>query len=138
MRNSGKFIHIGLLIIRIGMGIVFFFHGLPKLMGGVEAWRELGSAMTLMGVSFAPVFWGFMATFAETVGAILLILGLFHRFVAFMLAFTMIIAMLMHFDAADTYFVYSHTLKALIVFIALLISGPGRYSLDYVYFRKIA
>jgi len=120
------------------MGIVFFFHGLPKLTGGVEAWRELGSAMTFMGVNFAPVFWGFMATFAETIGAILLILGLFHRFVAFMLAFTMAVAMLMHFDAADTYFVYSHTLKALIVFIALLISGPGIYSLDHKYFRKIA
>ena len=138
MRNRNKLIHIGLLILRIGMGIVFFFHGLPKLTGGVEAWRELGSAMTFMGVNFAPVFWGFMAAFAKTAGAIFLILGLFHRFVAFMLAFTMTVAMLMHFDAADTYFVYSHTLKALIVFIALLISGPGIYSLDHKYFRKIA
>jgi len=138
MRDRNKLIHIGLLILRIGMGIVFFFHGLPKLAGGVETWRELGSAMTFMGVNFAPVFWGFMAAFAETAGSIFLILGLFHRFVAFMLAFTMTVAMLMHFDAADTYFVYSHTLKALIVFIALLISGPGIYSLDHKYFRKIA
>ena len=138
MRNRNELIDVGLLILRIGIGIVFIFHGLPKLMGGVETWTQIGSTMSIVGINFAPVFWGFMAATTEVVGGIFIILGLLHRPVALMLTFTMIIALLVHLTSGDSFGIYSNALKGLIVFVALAITGPGKYSLDYKYLRKIA
>ena len=138
MRSKISWVDLGLLILRIGIGIIFFFHGLPKLMGGIESWTQLGSTMSMVGINFAPAFWGFMAAFAELVGGIFIIFGLLHRPMALMLIFTMIVALLMHVTAGDPFAVYSNSLKALVVFVALLITGPGKYSFDYKYFRRIA
>ena len=138
MRSKIAWVDLGLLILRIGIGIIFFFHGLPKLMGGVESWTQLGSTMSIVGINFAPAFWGFMAAFAEVVGGIFIVFGLLHRPMALMLIFTMIVALLMHVTAGDPFGVYSNSLKALVVFVALLVTGPGKYSFDYRYFRRIA
>lgn len=138
MNKKTNFIHLGLLILRIGIGISFFFHGLPKLMGGVETWTGLGSTMGVLGINFAPTFWGFMAAFAETVGGILFAIGLFFRPVALMLAFTMVVALVMHVSKGDAFLQYSHALESLILFIATFISGPGKISVDYKYLRRIA
>ena len=70
-------IDLGLLIIRIGIGISFMIHGYPKLVGGVETWKELGEVMQMVGINFVPAFWGFMAAFAEFFGGLFLMLGLF-------------------------------------------------------------
>ena len=138
MRSKIAWVDLGLLILRIGIGIIFFFHGLPKLMGGVESWTQLGSTMSMVGINFAPAFWGFMAAFAELVGGIFIIFGLLHRPMALMLVFTMIVALLMHITAGDSFTVYSNSLKALVIFVALLVTGPGKYSFDYRYLRGIA
>jgi len=61
--------HFGLLLLRLGIGTLMFFHGLPKLMGGAEMWAKVGGAMKNLGLDFAPTFWGFLATFAEASAA---------------------------------------------------------------------
>lgn len=138
MINREALVNAGLLVLRVGIGVIFIFHGLPKLMGGVETWTQLGSTMSVMGITFAPAFWGFMAAAAEVGGGLFIIFGLLHRLVALMLIFTMVVALLVHVAAGDPFAVYSNALKALVVFAALAISGPGVYSLDYKFFRKIA
>ena len=35
----------GLLILRIGLGGMYLWHGWPKLSGGPERWTKLGGAM---------------------------------------------------------------------------------------------
>lgn len=138
MRNRDTLVNAGLLVLRIGIGLIFIIHGVPKLMGGVEGWTQLGSTMSIVGISFAPAFWGFMAAATEVVGGLFIILGLLHRLVAFMLLFTMIIALIVHVTAGDPFTIYSNALKALVVFVALVITGPGAYSLDYRFLRRIA
>ena len=32
----------GLLILRIGIGVMFMLHGLPKITGGTEQWAQMG------------------------------------------------------------------------------------------------
>ena len=138
MINRNVLINVGLLVLRLGIGIIFIIHGLPKLMGGVETWTQLGGAMSMMGISFAPAFWGFMAAATEAIGGLFIILGLLHRPTAALLVFTMIVALLVHVMQGDPFTIYSNALKALVVFIALVITGPGKYSLDFLYFRRIS
>ena len=138
MINKDVLINTGLLVLRVGIGIIFIFHGLPKLMGGVETWTQLGSTMSMVGITFAPTFWGFMAAVAEAIGGVFIILGLLHRPVALMLVGTMIVAVVMHVTADDPFGIYSNALKGLVVFIALVLTGPGKYSLDYMFIRRIA
>jgi len=122
----------GLLIIRLGIGIMFMLHGYPKLLGGTETWSHIGASMGNIGIHFAPTFWGFMAAFAEFVGGFCLVIGFLFRPALAMLIFTMFIAVLMHYTNGDGMKGYSHALESAFVFIGLFISGPGKYALKIV------
>jgi putative oxidoreductase len=130
LRKLTAYRDFGLLILRFGIGTMFIFHGLPKIMGGPEKWLTVGSKMSLIGVSFFPEFWGFMAGFAEFVGGFLLILGFFFRPALLMMIFTMVIATMHHLASGDAFSRWSHSAEMGILFVALLLIGPGRFSLD--------
>ena len=80
-----KYRNEGLLILRIGIGIMFMLHGFPKLTGGTEAWTKVGGALSALGINFAHTFMGFMAAISEFGGGLLLLLGLFTRPACFFL-----------------------------------------------------
>ena len=122
---NGKYANIGLLIIRVGLGVMFIFHGYPKLMGGPEQWVKLGQAMEAFGISFLPGFWGFMAAFAEFFGGAFLIMGILFQPACALLLVTMIVAAAMHFDQGHGLKGASHAIEAGIVFLGLLLTGPG-------------
>lgn len=128
MKN--KNIDLGLLIIRLGIGIMFMIHGFPKIAGGPKMWEEIGGVMSIVGISFYPVFWGFMAAFAEFAGGLLLMLGVFFRPACGLLSITMIMATIMHAVKGDGFGGYSHPLEALIVFVGLAVAGAGKYSIN--------
>src|ERR1043166_7552770 len=94
--KTDKLRETGLFILRLGIGIMFLIHGTPKLMGGPEKWAAVGGAMQHLGLGFAPAFWGFMAGSSEAIGGLFLILGLFTRFAAAFMAFTMLVAVVTH------------------------------------------
>lgn len=120
----------GLLLLRVGIGLMMVYHGYPKIVGGEATWIKLGGAMKFMGITFAPAFWGFMAAAAEFLGGILLTFGLLTRLAAAMLTFTMLTAVIMKFSTGAGLAGASNALELAIVFIALLLTGPGKYSLD--------
>ncbi len=130
--NSGKSINfnVGLLILRIGTGIAFMIHGAPKLLGGPERWEQIGGTMKVVGISFAPAFWGFTAGFAEFVGGLCLLLGIFWIPACVLLVGTMMMALTMHLSNGDKFSTYSHALEAGILFISLIFIGAGRYRLS--------
>lgn len=126
-----KQIDIGLLLIRVTVGgSMLAFHGIPKLMKGPEVWEKIGVAMSNIGIHFFTPFWGFAATMAETVGALFVILGLFLRPSAAVLAFTMLIAFISHLSKGDSLAAASHPLELMLVLIALVITGAGSYAID--------
>ncbi len=134
---SDKYKDIGLLILRVGIGVTFvLIHGYPKIIGGPALWTRLGGAMGNFGFSFAPEFWGLMAALAEFGGGLLLIFGLFTRPAAFIMAINMIVATSSHFARLDAWSGVSHPLKLAFVFIALVFFGAGKYSLDRLIFKK--
>ena len=45
---------VGLLILRLGFGLSFFwYHGYPKLAGVPETWERIGDAVATFGITFA-------------------------------------------------------------------------------------
>lgn len=130
LSNLGKYKNTGLLIIRIGLGIMFIYHGYPKLSGGPELWAKIGGAMQNIGITFLPVVWGLLAALIETFGGFLLIIGFAFRPVCLLLAFTMLIASLNHINSGDGLMVASHAIEIGIVFLGLSFLGPGKYSAD--------
>lgn len=130
LRKRGVYRNIGLLIIRIGLGIMFMLHGYPKMFGGPEMWVEVGSAMQFLGIDFAPMFFGFMAGVTEFFGGIFLLVGLFFTPSILLLIVVMIVATAQHLGAGDDFVSFSHSIEMGIVFAGLLFTGPGKYSLD--------
>ncbi len=130
LNSFDKYRDKGLLILRIGLGIMFMIHGYPKITGGIEKWTDIGGAMENLGITFMPAFWGFMASFAEFFGGLLLIIGLLFRPANFLLFFTMFVAALMHIKSGDPISSAYHSIEDGIVFLSLIFIGPGIYSLD--------
>jgi putative oxidoreductase len=112
---------LAVLVLRIGSGILFIFHGYPKVVGGVAKWQWLGSQMSNFGIHFAPVVWGCMAACTEFFGGIALVLGIGTRVAAFFIAIVMIVALVMHIKRRDGYAIYSHPLSNLIIMITLMV-----------------
>lgn len=124
---------LGLLILRVGIGVMFIFHGYPKLLGGPGAWEGLAQK----GLPFLPegliaIAFGFAAMAAEVLGGALLALGKYHRIACFGLAATMAVAFSTKIGdvtgLGDFARISGWPLELLIVFVALFFTGPGRYT----------
>lgn len=120
----------GLLVLRLGFGVMFIYHGFPKIVGGPDVWTQLGGAMANFGITFAPAFWGFMAAVAEFCGALCLLAGFLMRPACALLVINMTVAATMHLAHGDGVGVASHAIEDGIVFLSLLLIGPGKYALD--------
>jgi putative oxidoreductase len=117
----------GLLLLRCGIGGLFIYHGLPKLLGGPEKWAAVGSSMELFGITFLHEFWGFMAGFAETFGGLGLVLGAFLRPAAAMLLFTMFVAVSTKIAGGES---FAYPFAMAVVIASLILMGTGRFGLD--------
>ncbi len=128
---------IGIFILRLTVGIAFsLIFGLPKMEAGPVLWEQIGAATANLGFSFAPTFWGFMATISEFGGGILLVLGLFVRPAAVLMGITMIFATMQHLSMQDQWYNVITPVVYLSIFILLLFTGAGRYGLDALIFRR--
>ncbi|KAA5547442.1 DoxX family protein [Adhaeribacter rhizoryzae] len=122
--------YLGVLLLRLGIGISFICHGWPKLQAGPELWESLGGAMSFWGINFAPTLWGFIGSLAEFAGGLLLALGFLFRPTCVILVIQMIVATSSHLSQGQSFSEYSHALEMAILFFCWLFIGPGKYSLD--------
>ena len=118
--------HLGLLLIRVALGVVFIAHGYQKL-GSME--QTLGFFGTL-GI---PVLLTYAVIWTEIIGGALLILGFLVRYAGIALSIVMIVAIaLVHLGKG--FFVsgggYEFALVLLLSSLALVFTGAGRYSLS--------
>jgi putative oxidoreductase len=125
VRESGLRL-ASLTALRVVTGFLFFQHGAPKLFGSLPGSGESEppvELMTLVGLSGV----------LETFGGLLILLGLFTRPVAFVLAGEMAVAYFMsHAPRGFWPSVNRGELAALYCFVFLLLAawGGGRYSVD--------
>lgn len=130
MSSPDKWRDHGLLVIRLGLGVMFVMHGWPKMAGGAKTWAKLGGAMKHLGVDFAPTLWGFAGATSELAGGVLLAVGLLFRPACTLLVATMVVAASMHLGKGDGLMGAAHAIEVGIVFLGLLLIGPGRFALD--------
>lgn len=124
------------LVLRLATGVIFMMHGLQKLQGGLD-----GVTGMLAGMGFPlPALFAVLLIAAELGGGILLILGLLTRLAAKSLVIVSLIALFMvHFP--NGFFMstggYEFILLLLAASVSLVLSGPGKWSLDRVVWKKI-
>lgn len=126
----------GLAMIRIGIGAVFMYLGLHKLLGGHELWQQLGTSMSYVGIHFWPELWGFLAAITEFFGGLLFATGFMTRAAAFFLSIVMFVATIFLLANGKDFAVVAQPLTLLITFMAFVVMGAGRYSLDYKLYRQ--
>lgn len=116
----------GLLILRLATGLTMAVaHGYPKL------GRLLGEAPVRFADPFGlgPTPSLVLATFGELVCGILIALGLGTRLAAIPFAFTMLVA-IFHAHWDDPWSDKEHAFLFLVPALALILTGPGRFSID--------
>lgn len=86
MKFLSSFQPLGLLVFRVALGVIFLTHGYPKLTRSAAAMQGIFVQHGL------PAQLVYVAGVLETFGGILLILGLFTRPVALLLAIEMAVA----------------------------------------------
>jgi putative oxidoreductase len=128
---------IGLLLVRLVMGLAFVLHGWPKIQNPFNWMEDLG-------LGHIPSFLQAIAAFAEFAGGIALILGLLTPIAALLLFFQMIGALvLVHFPQGDPFVrvdgsSYELPLLYLVLSLLFLLLGPGRLSLDDLWVKPSA
>lgn len=130
---------VALMIVRIGLGVVFFPHGMQKLLGWFEGNGFSGTMGFFTDNLHIPAVFAVLAILAEGLGSLGLITGLFTRIAAFGITVNMVIAVyLLHWQ--NGFFMnwfgtqkgegYEYHLLAIAMGIALMIAGGGRWSVD--------
>ncbi len=130
LKTLGKYKDFGLLIIRIGLGVLFIYHGLPKLIGGPTRWEHLGMAAGSVGIHFLPTFWGFVCALTETVGGVFVIVGLAFRPICILLVLNLIVAAAFTYHVSGSFGDATHAIEDAVTFAGLIFLGPGKYSVD--------
>ena len=84
--------------------------------------------MSEVGIDIGHTFFGFLAAFAESIGAVMIAIGFRMEIFALMLAFTMLIASLKHIFGKGS---AGNALKYLFIGLSLVYLDPGKYSVDH-------
>lgn len=124
--------NLGKLILRLGVGAVFIYHGYPKLVAPTAVMAV--GFFTKIGVP-APGFFAPFVGVVELVGGICLILGLITRFWAAGLVIDMAVAILGAKGLAKWVGI-EFELTLLVSSLLLFLSGAGAYSVDSKLVKK--
>lgn len=124
--------NIALLVLRSGAALMMLTHGIPKLMQFFSGEPiAFASVMGMsMGVSLA------LAVFAEVICSVFIILGLGTRMATIPLIITMLTAAF-YIHANDPFSGKEMSLLYALIFIVLLITGAGKYSIDHILSKQL-
>jgi putative oxidoreductase len=131
--------HLGLLVLRIGLGVVLVAHGLQKLFGwwGGEGMGGFKNSLSDVGYQHADIL-AYVSAGGEIVAGVLLVLGLFTPVAAAGALAFLINGLLATMSArphshALTYFLpngHEYQITLIVLAVAVILCGPGRYGLD--------
>lgn len=139
--GQGFNLDLGLLCIRVILGVLMAFYGYEKLMhfnemAASDFWSK---NISFLGMSGAlPLA---LTIFAELFCSLLLIVGLFSRFSLLVLTFCMAYIFLVVFpmeilSKGQNGYEFNSPFTYCIIYVGLLFTGVGKYSLDAKLFSK--
>lgn len=139
---------ITLLLLRVGVGILFWLHGYPKITH-LQQWSS--------GVKM-PIAWCFLSALSMLLGGVCLVMGFLTPFASVAILGSMVFAMVLEiaqglpFVARDPYQIpdgqyegpkgkgeppsWEKAFMYCLMLIAIAVLGPGAFSLDAAIFGK--
>jgi len=135
MHHFDKLKPLALLLLRLGLGIIFIYHGFPKL------FTHTHQAMQQFPHMGFPPYFALISGIVEFFGGCLLVVGLFTRIAGLLLAGEMAIAILkVHLPQGGPMAVsnYQLPLAVAVAAFALVAVGPGAISFDRAIFKNNA
>ena len=126
-------------ILRLVLGVVFFFHGSQKVLGWFGGYGFSGTMNIFTHNMGIPAAFAFLAIAAEFLGSLGLILGLLARVAASGIIVNMVMAILMVHRANGIFMNwsgnqkgegYEYHLLAIAIGLAVVVRGAGAFSVD--------
>ena len=119
---------LGLLILRAALGLIFLTHGYPKLT------RSSGLLQSMFVQHGLPARLVYVAGVLETFGGVLLMVGLFARPAALLLAIEMGVAMVKVHSVHGIMAVHEYEFPLVLATACLVLAtvGPGTLSADHL------
>jgi len=134
--TNPRLIGFGIFLLRVTVGIILFVAGAGKALGwfgGIGMQTTLKYFKDDSGIS---AFWAYVSTYAEFIGGLMLIVGLFTRLSAFALTINMLVAVIIL--GTKNFFMgggaYPFTL--MIGCLMILLAGPMQISIDNILSRN--
>jgi putative oxidoreductase len=124
---------LGLLLLRVALGIIFIYHGYPKLFGHT---RDTMQAFAHMGF---PGYFVYIAGVVEFFGGCMLVVGLFTRVAGLLLAIEMAVGLWrVHNIISNPMAVGNYELPLVLAVstFALATVGAGLISFDQALFHE--
>jgi len=124
---------LALLLLRAALGVIFIYHGYPKLFGHT---RQTMDAFAHMGF---PPYFAYLAGVIEFFGGCLLIVGLFTRIAGLLIAAEMAVALVqVHKILEDPRAVHNYEFPLALAAAAFALAslGAGLISFDHVLFHE--
>lgn len=129
--SHGRFADAGLFLLRFGPGCIMAkVHGWGKVMHYSEYSADFYNFLGL-GSAFS---YG-LVIFAELVCALLLVLGFFTRLATIPLIIAMLV-IIFDVNSGKPINNFETPLLYMMIYVVLMITGAGKYSLDYKFFSK--
>jgi len=127
VQRPGLLGSIGLLLLRLSIGVMMIHHGQEKLADPQQFANTYVASLHLP----CPLFFAYAAGFSELIGSWLVILGFLTPLGALALTATMTTAAYQHILTAG---LNIYVLELVVLYLggslALLLNGPGRFSID--------
>ncbi|AIQ11682.1 DoxX family protein [Paenibacillus durus] len=125
---------LGLLVVRLVVGLLFIGHGAQKLFGWFGGYGPKGTGGWMDSIGIKPgVFMAVLAGLLELIGGTLLAVGLFTPVAALFITLTMLGA-IVKVHAKNGLWVtangYEYNAVLIAVAILMALAGAGEYSLD--------
>ncbi len=128
--------NLGLLALRVTLGLVFLGHGAQKSVGAFGGPGFAGATGFIGNLGFRPArLWAGLAVGGELLAGALYLLGLFTPVAGLLVLGTMGVA-IAKVHGPKGFFAqnggYEYNLVLIIAALALALVGPGAYSLDHL------
>lgn len=130
IKRSNAAVDLALLIARLGIGGLMLVHGLAKIPMLSQSPVQF---FDFMGLGAELSLW--LAIFAEVVCSIFVLIGCATRLMVIPLIITMLVAVFI-VHGADPFMKQEMGLHYILVYVILMLTGGGKYSVDYLISSK--